>query len=125
MIRKSLLNNILTRCRKELVNRDEPYKHWSFLIRYNKIFSVGINRSIEPPKFFGYHAYIDCTKNKPKWHAELDAIYTCNRKIADSIMVNVRLIRTGEIRMSMPCKVCRNLLKISRIKKVFFTTEYG
>ncbi len=122
-MKKSMLTQILLKCRKDLPEHPEylHFPHWTFFIRNNEFVSQGVNRKHEPEKKYGYHI----KDFKPKWHAELDAIRRCRRGLADLIVVNVRLNKNGNARMSMPCKTCRNLLYAIDVKKIYFTTESG
>lgn len=123
-MRKSLLAQILDRCQRELISHPQYdfFAHWTFLVKNNKIISNGVNRAYEPPRCFGYHSRRDC---KPKWHSEADAIRRSKRNLVDCIAVNVRLNKQGRVRLSMPCQVCRHILNVVGVKKVYFSTEYG
>lgn len=126
-MKKQMLEHLLSFCRKNISKHPEidNYLHWSFLIDGNVIISRGVNRSITPPRYYGYHHY---NSNRgpgylPKWHSELDAIHRCKRYMGNAVMVNIRMNKTGESRMSMPCAGCRRILKVIKCKKVFFSLE--
>lgn len=123
---KKILNLILNDCKKSLKKHPQYnyYPHWTYLIRNNEIIAIGKNNGFEPSKKFGYHRHKDPTYI-PKCHSELNAIKSCKRGLENLIVVNVRLNKSGKIRMAMPCKTCRNLLNSLNVKKVFFTTEFG
>ena len=146
-MKKFLLQEILKKCHAQLPRHPQKdnFIHWTFLVKDGKIISCGVNRPIEPPRHYGYHREFETVKSVqgstphhiksgldaqdkpliPKWHSELDAIKKCRGSLVDCVAVNVRLNKTGQERISMPCKTCRRLLYVTNIKKVFFTTEFG
>lgn len=126
-MKKSLLGHCLRVAKDNLINHPEYtcYPHWSFVIRNNEIIGNGVNRRHEPPKLFGYHQHRD-EGFVPKWHSELDAIKrTLRRKLINFEIINIRLNKSGQCRIAMPCKTCRNILNILECKKIYFTTETG
>lgn len=130
-MKKAILQDILKRCHHQLQLGTHPQKdnfiHWTFLVRENRIISSGVNRPVEPPRCFGYHREI-CKEGPPlipKLHSELDAYRRCREDFRGCFVVNVRLNKSGEERISMPCVTCRKLLWTNQAKKVFFTTELG
>jgi deoxycytidylate deaminase len=122
-MKKQLLDHFLQQCRRTLQKHPqyENFPHWTFLVRDNQVISVGMNRKHEPSKVYGYHNLNQDEDFKPKWHSELDAVIK-NRRGFKGI-VNVRLNKLGQTRISMPCKVCRGILTNLNVKKIFFTTE--
>ncbi len=124
-VRKSILSNILTKCRADLPGHPQyqHFPHWTFLVKDNKIISSGVNRCVEPSRYYGYHANNSSLTFRPKWHAELDAIHRCNFNLRGCEVVNVRLNRSGEIRISFPCKICRTMIRVLNCKKVYYTTD--
>lgn len=140
-MKRAILQDILKRCHHQLHLGTHPQKdnfiHWTFLIRNGRIISSGVNRPVEPPRCFGYHTEL-CREGTPfppkngvpvplipKLHSELDAYRRCREDFRGCIAVNVRLNKTGQERISMPCVTCRKLLWVNQCKKVFFTTELG
>lgn len=125
-MKKSLLSQILKECRDSLPNHPQfsHFPHWTYFVRDNEILTVGLNRSLEPSKKYGYHDNPDPTF-KPKYHSELDALRKCNRGLHDLDVVNVRLNKAGQLRLSLPCRTCRNLLALLDVRRVYFTTEVG
>lgn len=130
-MKRAVLEHLIKKCQKDLLSGRHPQKdnfiHWTFLIRNGKILSQGVNRAIEPPKCYGYHNNVKCesTTFTPKWHSELDALRRCNFSLKDYTAVNVRLNKSGDIRMSLPCAACRRILKVMNCNKLYFTTETG
>lgn len=127
-MKKSLLNECLRLARAKLSNHPEllNYPHFSFLILNNQICSVGMNRQHEPEKSFGYHRRVLKSDFRPKYHSELDAIRKSWRGLNGGFqMVNVRLSKGQETRMSCPCSVCHLLLTSLGCTKCYFTTNEG
>lgn len=126
-MKKSILDDCLRDAKKRIHKHPEyeNYMHWSFIIKDNKIISKGVNHNTEPHKKFGYHELKRGLDFRPKFHSELDSIVSSKRNVRESIMINIRLSKSGEIKTSLPCKSCRRILKIFGIKKCYFTTEYN
>lgn len=122
-MKKALLADCIRIAQDKLLDHPqyEHFPHWSFGIWQGKIIATGINRGHEPAKLFGYHR----PNFVPKLHSELDCILKCRRSLRDLDIVNVRLNRKGEARLSMPCRRCRELLSVMEIKNIYFTTESG
>ncbi len=126
-MKKSILREALKRCSQEIDTHPQRdyFAHWTFLVRDNRVISVGINRDKEPPKYFGYHKpELVEIGFKPKWHSELDAVSRCKQAIYGCEAINVRMNKHGQLRLSLPCKACRHLLAIVNCRKVWFTTDY-
>jgi deoxycytidylate deaminase len=102
---------------------DTKYKHFSFLIRRNKIVSVGYNLS--------FHTHPIAKKYKYRFsniHSELAAIK--NFPYSPSLlykytMVNVRIMGNGCIGLSKPCDKCQQLLLDFDIRKVLYSIHGG
>jgi hypothetical protein len=127
-MKKSILNECLRLARKGLPKHPEylNYPHWTFLIVNNQIASVGVNSSKEPNKALGYHSRIDKDDFVPKWHSEIDALTKTHRCLRNGFSaINVRVNKSGDPRMSMPCSVCQNLLLKFGCDKICFTHING
>jgi hypothetical protein len=123
--------NVLLEClRRSLANSSKHgqyrnYMHYSYAIVGNAIWATGVNKSTTPPKHFGYNNRVP----DPKVHSELDA-YMKLRKMTsiqntEWELVNVRVNRSGEFKMSKPCEVCQSWLKTLGCVRVTYTTEKG
>ena len=128
-MRKSILRDCI-RIAKEK-NRPDVHPEWgnfhhySFIIQNNKIIEMGTNRDIHigAMRHLGYsdtskiHSEVDAY-NKAKGHPDFD-------KNSSFEVVNIRLNRTNEIRLSKPCSCCFNFLNSLGAKSCHFTTEVG
>lgn len=101
------------------------YIHYSFGIVDGKIAVVGKNHAALPDVHFGYHARV----TEPKIHAELDAYKRLRKKYPISktawSLVNVRINRSGEFKLSKPCDVCTEWLTAVGCHGWSYTTEVG
>jgi deoxycytidylate deaminase len=119
MISLKLQNKVLNISQELIGVPDARNIHFSFLMMKNRIISVGWNE---------YHkTHPQAKRNGYRFdsiHSELSAIYRCkdrNISFKDCFLVNVRLNRFGEIRISMPCILCQKWLRSIGIREVWFT----
>jgi deoxycytidylate deaminase len=95
------------------------YKHFSFLLKRNKVISWGLNQS--------YKTHPLAQKYGTRFssiHSELGAILAFPYKPAllkDCKLVNIRLSGEGELRLSKPCKSCAKLLDFFGISEIFYS----
>ena len=110
---------------KNLTQRDVTwtFRHFSAVIQDNAIVAMGTNRIGTPVLGYGYGR--DYPQNI---HAEPDA-YRRAKPRMDHIspweIVNLRLNRSGEIRLSQPCKCCSAFRVTMGCKAVHFTAAIG
>jgi len=126
-----MTNNVLRQCLRSSLdgmathNQYKHYIHFSFGIVGNTVRVVGTNKSAVPPRHFGYHSRV----TEPKIHSELDAYQRLRKMVplskVDWELVNVRVNRTGEMKVSKPCPVCQVWLKAVGCERVTYTTEDG
>ncbi len=97
------------------------YPHMSFIIQDNKIIEFGYNRCGKPPHGFGYADF-------HKIHSETDA-YRKAKGVLDKFkyfeMINIRIGKNNDLKISKPCKCCMNFLKTIKCSKVYFSTDKG
>lgn len=128
-MKKSILDGILKTCYKQLISHPQRdcFAHWSFILQGKKIVSYGVNREGEPHIGLGYHhnEYFVQSGFRPKIHSEVDACRRANGPLNGCTFINVRLNKHLQTRISMPCKVCRNLLYSIGCKRCYFTSENG
>lgn len=95
------------------------YLHFSYIVQNNSIIGKGYNRKSNPLP--GYPSY-------GKLHSEPDAYAQCKgllQKNQPWSMINVRLSKLGELKISKPCICCHSFLKRLECKEVWFTTPLG
>jgi len=124
-MRKRILKECLRIARSKCNPESHPeyynYIHFSFIIQNNKIIEYGFNRPGPPLDGFGYPDF-------GKIHSENDA-YRKARGILDSQkpfdIINIRLNKGGDLRVSKPCSCCHSFLKVVGCRNVYFSTECG
>lgn len=98
------------------------YMHYSFIIQGNKIIEWGMNRPGNATPFHGFEP------TRHKIHSEVDA-YKKAKGLLDKSknfsIVNLRLNRKGEPRMSAPCKCCMNFLETVGCNGIHYSTDQG
>ncbi len=123
-MRKRILRECL-RIARAKCNPNHPqygcYIHFSFIVQDNKIIEYGVNREGTPLEGFGYPEF-------GKIHSENDAYRKAkgvlnNQKSFE--VVNIRLNKQGETRLSKPCECCYAFLGVVGCRDVYFSTEEG
>ena len=98
-------------------------KHFSFLLRRNKIISIGWNDAIktEPlsykyrSRFFTRHSELSAIKNS---HLSAD-------ELSHLTLVNTRVNTWNRIMRSKPCDACQRMLQAFGLRNVIYTNEQG
>ena len=125
--KKLMKKTILSQCVQWSLKYNTPikhaqfdcYKHHTFVIQGNQIIEWGQNKSGPPPTFY---------KSHQKIHSEYIA-YKKARGILNKLkpfdIVNVRMNKQGNLRLSRPCLCCCNFLKTMGCKRVYFSSGIG
>jgi len=89
------------------------------------VLAMGFNKSDTPPVHFGYNNRVP----EPKTHSELDAYRRLRKRVAIAkcnwSLVNVRINRSGEMKLAKPCHVCQEWLTAVGCSEVVYTTGAG
>lgn len=115
----NLLNLALEKARAYLGNHPEFYNyiHFTYVIQYRQILEWGVNKPGTPPTYFGY-------KSSAKIHSELAAfrkargILSANKSFQ---IINVRLSRSGDTKLSRPCEICANWLQAVGCNQMWYS----
>lgn len=111
----------IARSKNHIHPHQNGFRHYTFVVQNNKILELGMNRLTQPERTRGY-------KDFSGRHAELDAMYKA-RGIMDHNkpfeIINIRLNRRGELRLSKPCKVCDAWLRTTNCKTILYSTDDG
>lgn len=99
------------------------YKHFTFITNGNYIASIGVNNKYKTHpiankyghRFFSVHSEINAISKFPYNIQYL-------RKFS---LINIRLNKKGELRLSKPCLSCAKLICELKITNVFFSNNYG
>lgn len=117
-MKKRILLECLRMAKQHVPNHPEwdAFKHYSFIVQRNIIVEWGVNRTAEP--LIGYPHY-------GKLHSECDAYFKARGLLNDGPfkVVNLRLNKTKDLRMSRPCACCQNFLKRLGCTEVWFSTD--
>lgn len=97
--------------------------HYSFIVVRNQIIEYSPNTNLVLPKHFGYAARIN--DGEAFTHSEIAAYKKAKglllgRKFE---IVNIRLNKSGQIRLSKPCIVCYSLLQILGCYRFYYSTK--
>jgi deoxycytidylate deaminase len=128
---KNKLNKLVDLSMPLLRNRPGSSRHISFIVKRNKILSVGLNNSSKTHPLSQKYGH-----RFASIHSELDAILIA-RSLSDfngSTLINIRLSSLSFhkkynrpiLRSSKPCGSCMRILAAHpEIKKVYFTNDDG
>ena len=103
------------------------FLHFSYIVQEKAILGWGFNHAASPPVHFGYGR--DGDKSfAPKSHAEVGA-YKQSRglllKGEAFSMINIRLNRSGTVKLAKPCDCCYNLLSCLGCSAFWYSTNDG
>jgi hypothetical protein len=121
MMKKILLTNAIRIANGEIPTVDVQKPHWTFIVADNQIIEWGRNlMDAHPPVHFGYSPH-------SKLHSEYVAFKRARGLLNGNEfdIINIRLNKRGEWRMSMPCSSCWNWLTAVGCNRAFFTTPNG
>jgi len=120
---KKILNICLSIAKNsiDLHPRKNNYKHYSFIIQNDKIVEWGTNRAMDSLKIFGYEEH-------QMMHSENFA-YKRSKGLLDKNkdfeVINVRLNKNGNIKISKPCFHCFKYLRRLGCSKIWYTDKLG
>jgi len=101
--------------------RKGNYKHFSFIIQSNQLVEWGTNRANPPLIKFGY-------ENHQMIHSE-NLAYKRGKGLLDKNkkfeVVNIRLNRSKQVKISKPCSHCLEYLKKMGCSNIWFTDKIG
>ncbi len=124
-MKKSLLRVALNHAEEHLFTHPQlsHFPHFSYIVMRNRIISWATNTSKEPPIHFGYHRNWDGSY-RPKLHAELNAYHKANIHSSFEI-INIRLSKSKELRLSKPCYACFKLLRTHGCQRFWYSDLHG
>lgn len=125
-MRKRIIKQCLSLARTKNNPDSHPewgnFHHFSFIIQNNKILEMGFNRKGPPLEGFGY------SQEFGKIHSEND-VYRKAKGIIDHSkafdVVNIRLNKRDQLRLSKPCSCCSNFLGVVGCRHIYFSTNNG
>lgn len=129
-MKKSLLKEAINiSCNKILLHPEyDHYIHYSFIIQNNKIVEWGTNNRLVPAIHFGYQARLNDLNYTPKMHSEFMAYRKAKglmRRNKEFEMINIRLNKNKELRISKPCDCCFSIMKELGCKRFYYSEKNG
>lgn len=129
-MKKSLLYKALNIALSKLPQHPEYdyFPHYSFVVQNNKILDYGTNNKKVPPYHHGFHKRINNYVIGPKTHSEINAYRKAKGlliKNRDFEMINIRLNKKGQLRISKPCCCCYEILSELGCSKFFYSSDFG
>lgn len=106
----------------------DHYIHYSFIIQDNKIIEWGTNTNAVPAIHFGYQARLDNSDFQPKTHSEWMAYKRARgllNKKKSFDLINIRLNRQKELKLSKPCEYCYPILMSIGCRKIYYSDDLG
>jgi hypothetical protein len=129
-MKNTILRDCLRISREKLPNHPQLHcwPHFTFIIQNNSIVEWATNSAGTPDRSLGYHTRIEWGDGSPKLHSELN----CYKKAKGLLnknkpfeAVNLRLSRSGNMRLSAPCSCCYNFLGAMGCRMCIFSTDFG
>lgn len=127
-MKNSLIRETLRIAREKLPSHPQffHWPHFAFIIQDNKVIEWSYNTNEEPARHLGYHTQLE--GGMAKTHAELNAYRAAkgllNQKKPFEV-INIRLSKLGNLRMSAPCKCCFTFLQTMGCSQCWFSTDVG
>jgi len=101
------------------------YRHGAILIKRGDILGKGYNIPCLPASSRMKNMFLPDRK-RPSIHAELSCLKGLRHdQIRGSTVFVVRVSKSGELKMSFPCKRCVSLLTRKGVKKVLYSKSGG
>lgn len=105
-------------------------KHFSFIVKKNKILSIGINNPKKThPRNLKYNytgRYNNNISEVVGVHSELSAMVKYGfEDCTNCVLINTRVNAAGKIANSKPCKGCQSLISQFNFKRIYYTTDNG
>jgi len=99
--------------------------HVTFMLRKNRVVSIGVNSSKTNTKNLKYR-YVNRQNvhigNTTGTHSEMSCVLKYGREdCSDITFVNIRIDRNGKLNNSKPCSGCASLLQKLGFKKLFYS----
>ena len=99
------------------------YKHFTYIVRRNRILSCGCNSATKTHPLTQKHGY-----KYPFIHSEIDAISKFPHKISllcKCDVYNVRVNKKGLVFLAKPCSFCNMMLRSFKPRSIWYTTSEG
>lgn len=103
---------------------ESSFKHFSFIVKGTRIYSVGWNSTTKPGAMIDGHRFI---YPRGGAHSEADSISNLSdlNICRKGTMVNIRLNKRGQLRNSRPCYICQKIIESVGFNRVYYSTDSG
>lgn len=127
-MKKSLLELMLKIARSSLPTHPQRnyFPHWTFVIQNNSLIEWATNAAGDIEHHECYKHRI--SSGRPKVHSELQALRRASGLLDRRRgweVINIRLNRVGNTRLSKPCRCCYDLLCKSGCERFWYSSEIG
>lgn len=124
-LRPNVLRKIIRHSKKlaELELPQGNHRHFAYIVKRNKVVAFGYNLAFKTHPIaaqFG-HRFNSI-------HAEAMAINNFPHPIgflSECDLISLRIRKTGELGLALPCQYCRAMLKVFSPKNVYYCDDYG
>lgn len=100
--------------------KDQRHFHVTFILKNNKIMSIGVNNERKTHTRNLYYKYANAALKGT--HAELSAIIKLGEENCSGYtFLNIRIDKNGLVKNSKPCSGCQNLLRQVGYKTVYYS----
>lgn len=107
----------------------DHFPHYTFIIQNNKIVDWATNLSQDPPIHYGYNSKENGDPfYRPKIHSEIAGYKKARGILKKNIafeILNIRLNKKGELRLSKPCICCFEIMKQLGCQKFYYSSDIG
>lgn len=99
------------------------FSHGAVLVKCGNVLNASHNKD----KTCSFGSRFRCKNlGRATLHAELGAVLNMSRDSTEGADIYVvRVNRTGELRNSKPCEMCKEAMRFCGVKRVFYSTENG
>lgn len=114
-------DRLITISKKLIQLPDARHKHFSFIVKRNKILSVGYNLSFTTHPLSHKYGY-----RFSNIHSEMKAILDFPYPptyLRDCTLINIRIMADGSVGLSKPCSKCQKLLKDFSITNIYYSVN--
>ncbi len=113
-IDKKILTKCLHKARKMINFTKFRCKHFSFIVRKNKIVSIGYNQQYKTHPIAAKYGHRFCSI-----HSEIHAISNYKYDLSECKIINIRLDQWGNMKCSRPCEFCEKLINDNMLKCIY------
>lgn len=122
LVNKKLKDKIITLTHDLKHLPDGRNRHFTFIVKRNRILSIGWNSTKTHPRANKYKYRFDAI------HSELSAVLKFKGNLSDlrdCVLINSRINSLGIIGYAKPCKFCLDWLGNLNFRKIYYSSHEG